>query len=215
MPPGPGLDRAAAVPDIRRGRVVRWPACSRDRRAGCRRRHPGASSRRSGGRVPAGCRNYPPRRFASYRGPGCGVCGHHPCRGAGRQGSGRQARPASAHPGAGAVRSRGGRAVVRPSRCGRLYPQVGRGRRGRFGRPRRTSRLPGASGAGGGLARPAAPRSTAGRRRDRGPHRYRPAAARPAPRGPRRLSPSPGCTWNTMSCARRAIASARRTPPLA
>ena len=84
-----------------------------------------------------------------------------------------------------------------------------------FGRAGRTSRLPRASGAGGGLARPAAPRGTAGRRRDRGPHGGGPAAARPAPRRPRRLSHWPGCTWNTISCARRAIALARRTPPLA
>ena len=44
----------------------------------------------------------------------------------------------------------------------------------------------------------------------------RPAAAvRPAPRAPQRSSHWPGCTWNTMSCVRRAAGSSRPTPPSA
>ena len=103
-----------------------------------------------------------------------------------------------------AVRSRSGRAVVRPSRRGGPYPPGGGGRRDRFRRGRRTSGLPGASGAGRGFARPAAPRGNSWPAR-------RPRPRRPASSGrpsrtptPRHLSHWPGCTWNTMSCARRA-----------
>ena len=71
-----------------------------------------------------------------------------------------------------------------------------------------------ASGAGGGLARTAAPRRGPGRPGDSGPAagEQRPPASS---RTPRRSSHWPGCTWNTMSCARRAAGSSRRTPPSA
>ena len=63
--------------------------------------------------------------------------------------------------------------------------------------------LPWAPRAGGGLARPAAPRGHAGRPGDRGPDGRRAAGGPAGSRTPRRLSHSPGCTWDTMSCARR------------
>ena len=89
------LERTSAAPGVRRGRIVRWPACIVRRRPRCRRSHPGASSRRSGDRGPAGSRHDPPHRRPSQWGPDGGGGGRCPRRGAGQQGPGRQARPAS------------------------------------------------------------------------------------------------------------------------
>ena len=132
----------------------------------------GASSRRSGGRGPAGRRDDPPRRLPPHRGPHGGGGGRCPCRGAGRQGPGRQARPAPGNPGPRAVRPRSCRAVVGPSRRGSPRPRFGGGRRDRSGRRGRTSRLPRPSRAGGGVARPAGPRGYSWP-----PRRPRPCAA--------------------------------------
>ena len=67
--------------------AVALSAGRRHRRAGCRRGHPGASSRRSGGRVPAGRRDDPPRR--SLR-TGDLRRRHRPLPAPGLQGSGRK-----------------------------------------------------------------------------------------------------------------------------
>src|SRR5271165_5604032 len=95
------------------------------RRVGCRRRHPGASSRRSGGRGPAGRRDDPHGRLPSQRGPDGGGGRRCLCRGAGQQDPRRQARPASSHQSTRTGRSRSCRAVVRPSRPGGPCPRVG------------------------------------------------------------------------------------------
>ena len=174
-----------------------------------------ASSRRSGGRVPAGRRDDPPRRCPPHRG----------LHAAAAAAAGAEVL-VSAVPGGKLARHREIRARVLSGRgavelwsghldAGGPYPGFGRGRRDRFGRGGRTSRLPWAPRAGGGLARPAEPRGHSWPPR-------RPRPARPTSRGrpsrtpaPRRLSHWPGCTWNTMSCARRTAGSSRRTPPSA
>ena len=90
-----GLERTSAAPGVRCGRIVRWPACIVRRRPRCRRSHPGASSRRSGDRGPAGSRHDPPHRRPSQWGSDGGGGGRCPRRGAGQQSLGGQARPAS------------------------------------------------------------------------------------------------------------------------
>ena len=91
--PQPHLVSAAIALSAGRHAVVR-------RRAGCRRRHPGASSRRSGD--PSRLAAAMIRLTASLRtrGPGDGGSGRCPRRGAGRQGSRATSSPGIPYPGA-------------------------------------------------------------------------------------------------------------------
>ena len=221
--PGRRVREHAARPSLDRARSRTWSAAAlalsagRDescrRRAGCRGGHPRAPSRRPAGRRPAGRRDDPPHRLAAHRGPHGGGGGRLPCGALVSKVPGDDARPASGNPGARAVRPRGRRAVVGPSRRGGPYPRSGRGRRGRFRRGARTSRL--ASGISRWWRRCAAGCAAL---RSWPPRRQRPSrpasSGRPAStRTRRRSSRSPGCTWNATSCARHAGGSSRRRRP--
>ena len=158
---------------------------SQHRRAGCRRRHPGASSRRSGSRVPlaaAVIRLAASRRMGDLAAAAAAASGAEVL--VSRVPGGKLAR----HP---EIRARvlSGRGAVElwsghfDAAARVLEPEVTA--ETTSGREGRTSRLPWASGAGGGFARTAVPRCTVGRSGDGGLHGRRAAGARlaPEPRG--------------------------------
>ena len=205
----PVLDRAAAAPGLRRGRVVRWPGLSRHRRAGCRRRHLArpagqeaasrlaaamirlAASRRTGDLAAAAAAAARAEALVD-RVPGGNPARHRTI----------QARVLS---GRGAVELWSGHldAAARTLQAGATAAAAAsRQQRAALGIWRWWRRC-----AAGCAARHSWP-----------PGQQRPPAGEPRPPSrtpaPRRLSPSPGCTWNAMRCPRRTAGSSRPTPPL-